>query len=230
MTFLFLQPGDPVVFPDPRGADEDGLLAMGGDLSPRRVLAAYSMGIFPWFDDETLPLWWSPDPRTVIPVDGLHVSRSLGRRIRRGEFRVTWDQAFDRVIRACAELREQGTWIVEDMQQAFLRLHDLGHAHSIEVWYGEQLAGGLYGIHVGGLFAAESKFHRRTDASKLALVAAVRSLAARGVELFDVQFLTPHLGTMGAAEWTRDRYLDELARVRDKQVDLTGLEPSCDPD
>lgn len=223
MQPLYLEPNGPLVFPDPRRADADGLVAAGGDLSPARLLLAYGSGIFPWYDDEVPPLWWSPDPRAVLPLERLHVSRRLDRRLRSGGFELTWNQAFRDVMYRCAVGRGDGIWIVEEMREAYGALHDLGHAHSVEVWEGEELVGGLYGVQRGGLFAAESKFHSRTDASKVALVCAVRSLFGAGIELFDVQFVTDHLASMGAVEWPRERYLETVARVRDKDVDLSGL-------
>lgn len=219
----FLRPGAPPRFPDPSRADDDGLVAIGGDLSAERLLAAYDAGIFPWYDVGLPPMWWSPDPRTVIVAERVHVSRSLLRTIRRGRFRLTWDRAFGEVIRECAQGREQGTWLIPEMIAAYERLHALGHAHSVEAWDGERLAGGLYGVHRGGLFAAESMFHRATDASKVALVGAVRSLARAGVEVFDVQMTTPHLASLGAEEWPRERYLRRVAKVRRKRIDLAGL-------
>ena len=169
-------------------------------------------------------MWWSPDPRTVIAPEGLHVSRSLARTIRRGRFRLTWDLEFGGVIRECARGREQGTWLIPEMIAAYEKLHALGHAHSVEAWDGERLAGGLYGVHRGGLFAAESMFHRVTDASKVALVAAVRSLFRAGIEVFDVQMMTPHLARLGAEDWPRRRYLRRVTEVRRKRVDLDGLD------
>lgn len=225
MSFLYLRPGDRIVFPDPRGASREGLLAIGGDLSPRRLLTAYALGIFPWFSDDALPEWWSPDPRAVIPVDDVHVSRSLARRLRRGEFRLSWNEAFDDVLDACATENRDGTWILPSMVSAYRLLHRLGHAHSLEVWMDGALAGGIYGVHLGGLFAGESMFHRRTDASKIALVACVRSVAAAGIRLFDVQMSTPHLTSLGAVEWPRSRYLDELERIRELPVQLGELIP-----
>lgn len=206
-------------FPPVSNADADGLVAFGGDLSTERLLLAYDSGIFPWYDEGYLPLWWSPDPRALLFPGTLHVSRSLERTIRRGRFRVSLDAAFGDVIRACAE-RETGTWIIPEMIEAYERLHDLGHAHSVECWDGARLAGGLYGVQRGGLFAAESMFHRATDAGKVALVAAVRSFFAEGIELFDVQMTTPHLASLGAVEWTRRRYVKRVAQVKDKAVTL----------
>lgn len=219
----FIRPGGPLRFPAASSADEDGLVAIGGDLSPERLLLAYDSGIFPWYDEGLPPLWWSPDPRTVLTAEGLHVSRSLARTLRRAPFRLTLDRAFGRVIRECAAGRATGTWIIPEMVEAFERLHALGHAHSVEAWQGERLAGGLYGVHRGGLFAAESMFHRVTDASKVALVAAVRSFARAGIEVFDVQMTTPHLASLGAEEWPRSRFVRRVREVRGKDVVLAGL-------
>lgn len=226
MRPLFLEPGDPLVFPDPREADDEGLVAIGGDLASDRLLAAYGRGIFPWFDVDTPPLWWSPDPRTVLPRDRLRVSRSLRRTWRRRDWRLTWNAAFDRVMLECGRRRRGGTWIVPAMRKAYGELHRLGHAHSLEVWEADALIGGIYGVQCGGLFAAESMFHRRTDASKIALVACVQTVCAAGIELFDVQMTTSHLLSMGAVEWPRGAYLDEVMRVRDLAVDLSGSRPA----
>lgn len=220
---MVLAPGGPLVFPDPASADDDGLVLVGGDLSVERLLLAYDRGIFPWYDEGLPPLWWSPDPRAIIDLDHLHVSKSLGRELKRGVFDVTFDRAFRRVMIECGSERDSGTWIVPEMVEAYSRLHDLGHAHSFEIWQAGQLVGGLYGVQRGALFAAESMFHRITNASKVALVASVRSLFAAGIELFDVQFLTPHLSSMGARELPRQRYLRRVAAARQKSVDLTRL-------
>lgn len=218
-----MPPGAPLYFPNPNLADDDGLVAIGGDLSPERLLLAYASGIFPWYDEGMPPLWWSPNPRAVIEVESLHVSRSLRRVLRQRRFRATHNHAFAAVMRACAD-REEGTWILPEMVDAYAELHRLGHAHSVEVWSGDVLAGGIYGVHVGGLFAAESMFHRDTDASKVALVACVRAVFARGVELFDVQLPTAHLTSMGATEVERRVYLERVARARAKRVDLSELD------
>jgi leucyl/phenylalanyl-tRNA--protein transferase len=213
----------PLRFPPASEADEEGLLAWGGDLSPERLLLAYDSGIFPWYEEGLPPLWWSPDPRTVLQLDGLHVSRSLARTIRRAPFRLTWDLAFGDVMRACGDRPGHGTWILPEMLDAYEELHRLGHAHSVEAWSGDELVGGLYGVHRGGLFAAESMFHRVTDASKVVLVAAVRSLFRAGIEVFDVQMTTHHLASLGAEEWPRSEYIRRVAEVRAKPVDLRGL-------
>lgn len=220
---LVLAPGSPPGFPDPALADDDGLVAVGGDLSTRRLLAAYESGIFPWYDEGLPPLWWSPDPRAVIEPSELHVSRSLARELRRGAFDVTFNRVFRRVMTECGSERDSGTWILPEMIEAYTRLHELGHAHSFEVWEAGTLVGGLYGVQRGALFAAESMFHRVTNASKVALVASVRALAGAGVELYDVQFLTSHLASMGACEITRAAYLERVAVARRRPVDLSEL-------
>jgi leucyl/phenylalanyl-tRNA---protein transferase len=210
-------------FPDPRGADADGLLATGGDLEPATLLAAYSQGVFPWPADGVDLLWWSPDPRAVLLPDRVHVSRSLARTLRHGGIRVTVDAAFEDVVTGCAERRdEEGTWITPAIRAAYTRLHRLGWAHSVEVWVKGALAGGLYGVSVGGLFAAESMFHRASDASKIALVALAQHARAVGVELVDVQMPTPHLASMGAVTMSRDDYLAAVRRAVTRPVNFAG--------
>jgi leucyl/phenylalanyl-tRNA---protein transferase len=206
-----IAPRGPLTFPEPERADAEGLLAVGGDLSPERLLLAYERGIFPWYSEGLPPLWWSPDPRAVIDDRSLHVSRSLARELRRKKFRVTFDRAFRAVMQECARERDGGTWILPEMVDAYVRLHELGHAHSFEAWHGDRLVGGLYGVRRGGLFAAESMFHRETSGSKFALVGAVRGLFAAGALLFDVQFETAHLASLGATTISRREYLGRLA-------------------
>jgi leucyl/phenylalanyl-tRNA--protein transferase len=195
--------------PDPADGDASGVAGVGADLEPGTVLAAYRAGLFPMHVQKDLLAWWSPDPRGVIPLDGLKVSRSLRRSRRR--FRVTVDTAFHEVTGACAEQRRPHGWIGEDIRLAYGRLHRLGWAHSVEVWADDgTLAGGLYGVGVDGLFAGESMFHRRTDASKVALVHLVGRLREGGATLLDVQWSTPHLASLGAVEIPRPTYLDRL--------------------
>ena len=191
-----------------------------------RLIVAYRSGIFPWLSPGEPPLWWSPHPRGVLRPEQVHVSRSLRRQLRKGGFQLTWNRAFGPVMQACGDLRPEGTWITMSMTRAYRALHRAGFAHSLEVWHDGELSGGIYGVQVGALFAAESMFHRRTGASKIALAAFARTLARAGVRLIDVQFLTPHLGSMGAVEISRDEYLGEVASLRDVEVDLSGLEPS----
>lgn len=202
---------------DPKRAGPDGLVGVGGDLDPATLLRAYGEGIFPWFSPGDPILWWSPDPRAIIELDGLHVSRSLARTIRSGKFEVTANADFRGVIRGCAKRGpNEGTWITRSMIEAYEQLHRLGHAHSIETWIRDAegnriLAGGIYGVAIGALFAGESMFHRATDASKVALAALVDRLRDRGYELFDVQMRTDHTTRMGAVEISRAEYLRRMA-------------------
>lgn len=216
----------PPWFPDPRDYDRDGLLAIGGDLSAARLLLAYQSGIFPWYEQGMLPMWWSPDPRAVLDPAALHVSASLRRTLRRAAFQLTWNRCFLRVMQQCGLERREGTWVIPEMLLAYDELHRRGHAHSLEVWHRGELVGGIYGVQVGALFAAESMFHRRTDMSKVALVAMVRSLFAAGVAVFDVQFVTPHLRSLGAYEIPRTEYLARLAQACRRRLDLSGLRPT----
>ena len=194
----------------PELGDPEGLIGVGGDLSPGLLLRAYAEGVFPWFSDDDPVLWWSPDPRAVIELDGLHVSRRLARTIRSGKFRTTVDRCFEAVMRGCADNRPEGTWVTDQMIAGYGELHRHGHAHSLEVWQGDELVGGIYGVAVGGLFAGESMFHRVTDASKVALATLVERLKQRGYVLFDVQMTTEHTERMGAVNIPRDEYLRRL--------------------
>jgi leucyl/phenylalanyl-tRNA--protein transferase len=197
-------------FLDPEFADADGLVAVGGDLRSERLLEAYRRGIFPFFDEHSPILWWSPDPRAVFEMDGLRVSRRLARTVRSGRFELTLDRDFEGVIRGCARGPGEGVWITADMITAYIGLHRLGHAHSVEAWHGGELAGGVYGVAAGGLFAGESMFTRVTDASKVALVHLMGHLGRRGYVLFDVQYLNPHTESLGAVEIPRREYLARL--------------------
>jgi leucyl/phenylalanyl-tRNA---protein transferase len=192
--------------PDPVAGDDD-VVAVGGDLDPGTVLDAYRRGLFP-MRAEGLLAWWSPDPRGVIPLDGFHVSRSLRSVIPR--FDVSIDSAFEAVMRGCADPRRPHGWIDESFVTAYTLLHELGWAHSVETWHGGELVGGLYGLRIGGLFAGESMFHRMTGASKVACWATVELLRLDGARLFDVQWTTPHLRTLGAVDVTRPEYLQLL--------------------
>ncbi|MCA8949419.1 MAG: leucyl/phenylalanyl-tRNA--protein transferase [Planctomycetes bacterium] len=225
---MVLEPGSPPRFPDPRLFDEHGLVAVGGDLSEARLLAAYRGGIFPWYDVGYPPMWWSPDPRALIDAERLHVSRSLARLLRAGEFELTWNLGFEPVMRECGQRRREGSWIFPEMIVAYGRLHRAGHAHSLEVRSAGELVGGIYGVQIGALFAAESMFHRRTDMSKVALVALVRSLFRAGITLLDVQFVTPHLERFGAWSVPRVDYLERLAAATAKSVDLRALRPGVE--
>jgi leucyl/phenylalanyl-tRNA--protein transferase len=204
-----------LIFPPPELAEE-GLLAVGGDLSADRLLLAYSMGIFPWYDEGQPILWHSPDPRLVLSVSELHVPRSLERTLRRGTFQVTFDTAFGQVIDACATAArpgQDGTWITGEMRRAYKRLHKLGYAHSAEAWLGKRLAGGLYGVSLGGAFFGESMFAREPNASKAAFVSLMRQLQCWGITLVDCQVATEHLERFGASEWPRERFLAALGAV-----------------
>jgi leucyl/phenylalanyl-tRNA--protein transferase len=196
-------------------ADPNGLLAAGGDLSPARLLDAYTRGIFPWFSDGDPPLWWSPDPRMVLHLDELHVARSLRRVLRSGRYTVTFDRDFAGVMAGCAEprTRERGTWITPSMVQAYTTLAALGHAHSVESWEGGTLAGGLYGVAIGRMFFGESMFARGTDASKVALVCLARQLRRWGFRIIDCQMSTPHLASLGAREVPRAQFMEDVRRL-----------------
>jgi len=219
-----------IEFPAPESALEEppGLLAAGGDLSPARLLEAYRRGIFPWYAERSPILWWSPDPRAILRPAALHVPRSLRRRLNRGDYRVTADTAFAEVIAACAAKRPKqgGTWITPAMERAYLRLHELGFAHSVEVWMptravagnvtvrrrhgARTLAGGIYGVSLGGAFFGESMFTRVTDGSKIAFVHLAHQLEAWGFALLDAQLQSAHLERFGVIEIPRRRFLDAL--------------------
>lgn len=216
-TIRWLSPAEgPESMPPASAALEEpnGLIAAGGALEPEWLLAAYRRGIFPWYETGQPILWWSPDPRAVLRPADLHVSRSLHRRLRKGEFEVTADGAFDAVVAGCAEPRgyTDSTWITADMANAYSRLHRLGFAHSFEAWSGGELVGGLYGVAIGRVFFGESMFKRRSDASKVAFVQGVRFLAARGFALIDCQVATSHLSRLGATSMPRNEFVTFLRR------------------
>ncbi len=213
---LAAEPG----FPPTSEAEEGGLLAVGGDLRPERLLLAYAHGIFPWYDEPPI-LWFSPSPRMALRPAELHVPRRLERTLRSGRFEHSLDRAFDRVIRACAEQPrpgQDGTWINPDMVAAYEELHRLGFAHSCEAWAEGELAGGVYGVSLGGAFFGESMFHAKRDASKTALVTLVRQLAAWEFTLFDCQMHTEHLARFGAREWPRELFEAALADALEKDT------------
>jgi leucyl/phenylalanyl-tRNA--protein transferase len=203
---------DPV-FPPPDYADPSGLLAVGGDLSSERLLEAYRAGIFPWYSDDQPILWWSPDPRLVLELDDFKMSRSLRKIVKKGIFAVTFDQAFQEVIRACASIPragQSGTWITDEMQEAYTHLHGLGYAHSVESWFGGKLAGGLYGVSLGKAFFGESMFHLKSDASKVALATLVQKLRSWDFHFIDSQMTTEHMLSLGAKEVPRRIFLKRL--------------------
>ncbi len=202
-------------FPPSEHAEGDGLLAVGGDLSPARLVAAYAAGIFPWYSEGQPILWWSPDPRCILAPAGIHVPRSLRKALRSGVFALTLDAAFEEVIRACAKPRKDGggTWLVPDMVEAYIALHRLGLAHSAEAWHNGELAGGVYGVSLGGAFFGESMFHRVPNAGKAALVHLAQSLAASDFTLLDCQQETANLLRFGAACVPRAEFLERLERA-----------------
>jgi leucyl/phenylalanyl-tRNA--protein transferase len=202
-------------FPDPDQAltEPDGLLAVGGDLSPERLLVAYQQGIFPWYQDGQPILWWSPNPRAVLFPHELHVSRSLRRTLRKNRYTVSIDQDFAGVIACCAAERfNTGTWITSDMAHAYQQLHDAGHAHAVEVWRDDRMVGGLYGVNIGRVFFGESMFSRQTDASKVALVQLIRICAESGIDLIDCQIASAHLASLGSRQISRTEFRKLLRR------------------
>ena len=211
----FLDPLDREAFPSVESAlrEPDGLLAAGGDLSPERLLAAYRRGIFPWYSRGQPILWWSPDPRTVFETDRMHVPRRLARWLRTCAWTIRADTAFEAVVRACAAPRagQRGTWIDAAMRNAYVRLHDLGHAHSVEAWDGEVLAGGIYGVSIGRMFFGESMFSGAENGSKVALLALARALRDWDFPLLDAQVASPHLFTLGAIEIGRADFTARIA-------------------
>lgn len=205
-------------FPDPRSAltEPNGLLAFGGDLSIARLMQAYGKGIFPWYSPNEPILWWSPNPRGILPLNQFYCSRKLARLVRQGRFRVTLNQAFEKVINACAFIprNTSGTWITHEMINAYKQLHQAGHAHSVEVWQGDYLVGGLYGVVSGKLFCGESMFHRVTDCSKLAMYYLVDLLKSEATQFIDCQMLNPHLQSLGCIETPRANFLQQLASLQ----------------
>jgi leucyl/phenylalanyl-tRNA--protein transferase len=210
-------------FPDPRIATPEGIVAIGGNLTAENLLEAYSKGIFPW-PIEGLPLtWFCPPRRAILAFDSLHVPESLARARRNSTFRFTIDTDFRAVISACATVKrnhETGTWITAEMVAAYCRLHELGHAHSVEVWDGEEMVGGVYGVDAGGAFGGESMFHRRSNASKLALLFLFDHLKSRGAEWMDIQVTSPHMEMLGAHEITRNQFLKRLEKARARRLGL----------
>lgn len=218
--------GEEAVFPDPDQAltDPDGLLAVGGDLSPERLLAAYAHGIFPWYSPGQAILWWSPSRRMVLFPDEFHLSRSMRRFLNKEPFTYTIDDAFDDVIDACAKIRrkgERGTWITREMRQAYKTMHELGHARSLEVWAGGKLAGGVYGVFLNGIFFGESMFSKQENGSKAALWQLCARAPELGIRMIDCQFHTDHLESLGAREVDRAQFLHLLSITQ--STGLIGL-------
>ncbi len=223
--------GKQLTFPPPYLAEDDGLLAIGGDLSPERLLLAYRQGIFPWYSDGLVILWYSPDPRLVLLSHKLYINRSLRKFIRKRKYRITLDRAFEEVITNCAEVPrpgQNGTWISPDIKEAYIELHKMGYAHSVEAWSDDKLVGGAYGVCVGGIFCGESMFTLESNASKVAFASLVHQLHRWGIWLTDCQVYTRHLARLGAEEWPRSKFLRVLREVV-KRPDLKGVW-ELDPD
>lgn len=230
---LTLLDPDQVAFPDTASAlaDPNGLLAVGGGLTPEWLLAAYRRGIFPWFSDDQPILWWSPSPRCIVRPQNLNFSRSLRKVIRQGRYQVTFDRAFESVMHSCAatfRTGQSGTWITDDIQESYAAMHRLGYAHSVETWLDGDLVGGLYGLALGRIFFGESMFHRTTDASKVAFAYLARQLADWGCRLIDCQVSNPHLLSLGAEEVSRAEFESILEAELDKP-DFPRPWPSVPP-
>jgi len=207
-----------LIFPHPSLANEDGVLAIGGDLSTERLHLAYRNGIFPWFEDGDPIVWWSPNPRMVLYPHKLKVSKSMRNVINQNKYSITFDKSFSEVIDNCKSIsrnNQDGTWITPDMKRAYVDLHDRGIAHSVEVWEGEELVGGLYGVNIGKVFCGESMFSKKSNTSKLAFISLVRKLEEENYFMIDCQLYTDHLASLGAEEIDRDKFLSDLNYYRD---------------
>jgi leucyl/phenylalanyl-tRNA--protein transferase len=215
--------GEDIFFPPAEHSDPDGILAVGGDLSPERLLLAYSSGIFPWYSSETPIIWWSPDPRFVVYPSEVKISKSMKQVLRREIFDIKFDTSFREVITACSgkRKREKGTWITAEMIEAYVVLHKLGFAHSIEAWHDGKLAGGLYGVSLGGMFFGESMFSRESNASKAAFIVLADNLLRLGFDLIDSQVHTEHMESLGAIEMDRGFFLDLVSRSVKRET-ITG--------
>lgn len=225
---IFRLNNDPWFFPHPKWAEPNGLLAVDGDLSVERLVAAYSRGIFPWYTEDDPILWYSPDPRMVLLPDNFRYAKSLRRVVQSGRFEVHIDTCFEDVIRNCASVcreKQRGTWIIEDMIQAYIRLHERGFAHSFETFYNGELVGGLYGVSLGRVFFGESMFHTMTDASKVAFVRLVDFCRSHNFDLIDAQQETPHLASLGAAPISREDFLGILARQKFNETLIGNWHP-----
>lgn len=212
-SIVFLD--DRLIFPSVEHARADGLLAVGGDLSSERLILAYTSGIFPWFNEDNLILWWSPDPRMVLFPEKIKISKSMRKILTKGSFRFTKDTAFERVIDSCATAprkEQEGTWITKEMLQAYIGLFNKGVAHSYEVWEGEELVGGLYGVDLGHVFCGESMFSKKSNASKFAFIKMVEELKEKGYQLIDCQLHTEHLESLGAELISKAEYLQILEK------------------
>lgn len=212
-------------FPPHNAADQNGILAIGGDLAPESLLLAYRNGIFPWPISDLPLAWFSPPTRAILFFKEIHLPRSLARAQKKTTLRFTIDQAFKQVIQACSKVSrpgQDGTWITPHMIKAYLTFHELGYAHSCEAWNGERLVAGIYGVDCGGAFAGESMFHRESDASKLALLALIDHLTEKGLDWLDVQVMTPHLALLGAREISREAFLHLLRQTQSRKLRLFG--------
>lgn len=212
---IYRLPDTGVAFPDPFEAEPDGLLAVGGSLTPHRLVAAYCIGVFPWYHEDSPPLWWTPDPRCILLPEEFHLPRSLGRVLKAGAFSFSFDTAFEDVIRACAAPRGayDGTWLVPEMIEAYKGLHRLGLVHSVEAWQNGVLAGGLYGVALGGAFFGESMFFRKANASKAAFAHLVSALINRGFSLIDCQQVTANMLRFGAKPVSRKEFMERLQKA-----------------
>ena len=205
---------DALLFPSPEQASDEGIVAVGGDLKPERVMLAYRKGIFPWFESDDFLLWWSPDPRMVLFPDQVKISKSMRAVLRKKQFEVTFNKAFDGVVEACAKVKrfgQNGTWITPGLMEAYSTLHTQGHAHSVEVWAEGVLVGGLYGIDLGTVFCGESMFSKANNASKVALISLAKELKKNKYKLIDCQVPTQHLASMGAESISRSEFLTYLS-------------------
>jgi leucyl/phenylalanyl-tRNA--protein transferase len=219
MTFLT----EEITFPESKWASPDGILAIGGDLSCARLLKAYSLGIFPWYNEGSEILWWTPDPRFVLFVNDLKVSKSMKQVLRSSKFTVTFDTQFLKVIKNCKKINrpdQDGTWITQEMENSYVKLHNLGHAHSVEVWENKELVGGLYGVCIGKMFFGESMFAKVSNASKLGFITLVTSLKEKGFEIIDCQDYTAHLESLGAREIPRVGFEEILKKEIDKSSEI----------
>lgn len=208
-------------FPDPESANEEGLVGVGGNLHLDNLVNAYSMGIYPWTANPVS--WWSPDPRAIIEIGKLHIGRSLNRFLKQNSYKVTFNQDFESVIHHCSHERQEGTWIEPPIRDAYIDFHNAGFAHSVEVWDGQDLVGGLYGVAIQGLFAGESMFSRKSNTSKLALVSLMKQLEGSGFQLFDIQMLTPVTQAMGGIEISRKEYLTRLRKAMGINCDFPDM-------
>ena len=227
-TISYIHP-ESLIFPDVSTAlsDPNGLLAVGGDLSTERLVKAYSLGIFPWYSEGEPLMWWSPNPRAIIPIDELRINRTLRKFINKQPYQVTLNQAFDEVISLCSDapFRKEDTWITDEMYEAYCQLHQAGHAHSIEVWCEEELVGGLYGVAIGGYFSGESMFYAKPNASKIALAALAKHLTNIGSKFIDCQLTNHFLEDMGCVEISRNTFISKKDDMMSNIVDDEFWQP-----